>query len=178
MASRPAAGVSERCKNCSAPAASRPSPARPPDQARPHPGNPLIMPDQPTVTVIVLNYNGLRHLEDCFNSLLAVDYPADQLALMLVDNASQDGSTAFMREHFPRVVVAESPTNLGFAGGNNLGARASASQYVIFLNNDMRVDPQFVRGLVAAVQGGAEPGAAGLANASRVCAGAKILNWD
>jgi GT2 family glycosyltransferase/glycosyltransferase involved in cell wall biosynthesis len=126
------------------------------------------MPDLPPVTVVVLNYNGLQHLEDCFTSLLHVDYPTDRLELMLVDNASRDGSMAYVREHFPQVRLVQSPENLGFAGGNNLGARAATSQYVVFLNNDMRVDAGFVQALVGAVQTGPDV----------VSAGAKILNWD
>jgi GT2 family glycosyltransferase len=122
----------------------------------------------PTITLIVLNYNGLKHLRGCLPSLARLEYPADRLELMLVDNGSRDGSVAYVREHYPLVRVVESPSNLGFAGGNNLGAREANSQYVVFLNNDMWVEPGFLGGLVRAVQNG--PGAAS--------AGAKILNWD
>ncbi len=122
----------------------------------------------PLVTVIVLNYNGRRHLEQCLPSLLQVDYPADCLELMLVDNASNDGSVEFVQAHYPQVRVVRSPENIGFAAGNNLGAREASGQYLIFLNNDMRADRQFVKGLIAAIS--IEP--------EVVCAGAKILNWD
>jgi GT2 family glycosyltransferase/glycosyltransferase involved in cell wall biosynthesis len=126
------------------------------------------MSDIPTVTVIVLNYNGRKHLEGCFPSLLRLDYPTERLELMLVDNASNDGSVEFTETHYPQVRIVRSPTNLGFAAGNNLGARQTDSQYVIFLNNDMHVDSRFVQGLIDAIQ--SDPDA--------VCAGAKILNWD
>lgn len=126
------------------------------------------MPELPRVSVIVLNYNGQRHLEDCFPSLIEIDYPKDKLELMLVDNASTDRSVAFAEAHFPQVRVIRSPENVGFASGNNLGAREATGQYVLFLNNDMSVDPQFVRELVAAVQSGPDI----------VSAAAKILNWD
>jgi GT2 family glycosyltransferase/glycosyltransferase involved in cell wall biosynthesis len=126
------------------------------------------MPDTPTVTIIVLNYNGLKHLKDCFPSLLKQDYPSDRLELMLVDNASRDGSVPYVRERFPRVRLVQSEENLGFAGGNNLGARAATSQYVVFLNNDMWVEAGFVGALIRAVQSGTDV----------VSAGAKILNWN
>lgn len=119
-----------------------------------------------TVTVIVLNYNGLDYLADCFASLTALTYP--DLELMLVDNASSDGSTAYMQTHYPTVTLVQSDTNLGFAGGNNLGAAHATSDYVIFLNNDMRVPTDFVTHLVDAVH----------AAPDIVCVGAKILNWD
>lgn len=122
----------------------------------------------PTITIIVLNYNGLSHLQDCFASLVQLDYPQDRLELMLVDNASTDGSVEYIKRHYPQVQVVQNAKNLGFAAGNNIGARAASSQYVVFLNNDMWVDPQFVRGLVKAVQSDPEV----------VGAGAKILNWD
>src|SRR5436190_12790036 len=71
--------------------------------------------ERPTVSVVVLNYNGLKHLEACFRSLLALEYPADRLELMLVDNGSSDGSVAFVRERFPTVRVVETGGNIGFA---------------------------------------------------------------
>jgi GT2 family glycosyltransferase len=124
--------------------------------------------DQPSVTIIVLNYNGLKHLQDCFSSLTKLDYPADRLELMVVDNASTDGSVAYMQSQYPHVRLVVSPDNVGFAAGNNLGTAAATGQYIVFLNNDMWVEPRFVHGLVQAVQSGPDV----------VCASAKILNWD
>ncbi|MCJ7737876.1 MAG: glycosyltransferase, partial [Anaerolineae bacterium] len=103
------------------------------------------MSELPTVTVIVLNYNGLEHLGACFASLKEADYPSQTLQLMMVDNASTDGSVEFMREIYPEVQLVMNEDNRGFASGNNVGARKATSEYVIFLNNDMRVDPLFVR---------------------------------
>ena len=126
------------------------------------------MSEYPTVTIIVLNYNGLRHLKDCFSSLTQLDYPEAQLELMLVDNASTDGSVEYVQVNYPQVQIVRNEENLGFASGNNCGARKAIGQYIVFLNNDMWVDPQFVRGLVKAVQSDPEV----------VSAAAKILNWD
>jgi GT2 family glycosyltransferase len=128
----------------------------------------MVMSALPSVTIIVLNYNGLHHLQTCFASLAEVDYPTEQLELMLVDNASTDGSVAFVQSHYPQVNIVQNETNLGFAPANNRGAREARGQYVVFLNNDMVVEPEFLRGLIEAIA--SMPGA--------VCAGAKILNWD
>jgi GT2 family glycosyltransferase/glycosyltransferase involved in cell wall biosynthesis len=125
-------------------------------------------PDCPTVTIIVLNFNGLQHLTDCFASLTKIDYPSDRLELMLVDNASTDGSVEYIQTHYPQVRIVQNAENLGFGSGNNVGARAATSQYILFLNNDMWVDPQLVRGFIKAIQ----------QRPKAVCAGAKILNWD
>ncbi|MBI2900063.1 MAG: glycosyltransferase family 2 protein [Planctomycetes bacterium] len=122
----------------------------------------------PTVTVIVLNYNGVRHLEGCLPSLTELDYPGDRLDLMVVDNASTDGSVEFLRARYPRVRVVRTEKNVGFGAGNNFGARQAGGEYVVFLNNDMWVDRGLVRNLVQAVR----------SEAGVVSAGAKILNWD
>ena len=126
------------------------------------------MKEAPAVTLIVLNYNGREHLPACFNSLGELDYPADRLELMMVDNASGDGSVAYVRSHHPGVRVVQSKQNLGFAGGNNLGAREATGEHVVFLNNDMAVHPGLVTGLVETLESDPEA----------VSAGAKILSWD
>jgi GT2 family glycosyltransferase len=122
----------------------------------------------PTVTVAVLNYNGLRHLEPCLGSLRELDYPPEALEVMLVDNGSTDGSVPFVRAQFPEVTVVEIERNLGFAAGNNVAAQRSDATYIVFLNNDMKVDAGFVRGLVDAVAG----------DDAVASAGARILSWD
>lgn len=126
------------------------------------------MSELPNVSVIVLNYNGLKHLQDCFSSLTKIDYPPERLELMLVDNASTDGSVEFMKTHYPQVRLVSNEENIGFAAGNNRGARDATGDYIVFLNNDTWVEPQFVHGLVNAVQSGSKV----------ICAGAKMLNWD
>ena len=124
----------------------------------------------PTVTVVVLNYNGLRHLEDCFNSLLALNYPADKLELMFVDNASSDASVPFMREHFTSVTVVETGSNLGFAAGNNVGAERARGEYVAFLNNDTRVEPDWLVEMVRTLQNGRDSGVG--------CTSSLMLDWE
>jgi GT2 family glycosyltransferase/glycosyltransferase involved in cell wall biosynthesis len=118
--------------------------------------------------VIVLNYNGVDHLENCFSSLGRVAYPADRLELILMDNHSSDQSVEFTEKHFPLVRIIRGEQNFGFAGGNNRAAALAQGTYVVFLNNDMTVKEHFVQGLVDTVQ----------TNPEIACAGAMILNWD
>src|SRR3989304_583277 len=73
----------------------------------------------PAISVLVLNFNGLKHLEPCFSSLQQLEYPADKLELILVDNHSSDGSVEFMQTHFPGVKIIRHPQNYGFSKGNN-----------------------------------------------------------
>ncbi len=124
----------------------------------------------PTVTVVVLNYNGLKHLDTCFTSLLALDYPMDRLELMLVDNGSRDRSLDFMRERFPTVRLVETGANLGFAAGNDYGAERATGEYVAFLNNDTRVEPDWLLELVRGIQAGEERGV--------VCTSSLMLDWE
>ena len=121
----------------------------------------------PSVSVIILNYNGLLHLDPCFSSLAETDYPGP-IELILVDNGSTDPSVEHMGRYHPHVQVVRSATNLGFTGGNNLGVRHASGEYVVFLNNDMRVTPEWLRHLLAPMQ--PEEGL--------ICTGAKILRWD
>ena len=71
------------------------------------------MPATPTVTVIVLNFNGKRHLDVCLPSLKALDYP--NVSVMVADNGSNDGSLAWVRAHHPRMPIVEMGANIGFA---------------------------------------------------------------
>src|SRR4051794_12008465 len=85
--------------------------------------------DWPPLAVVVPNFNGAAHLDACFGSLEALDYPADQLELWLVDNASADDSLALMRRRFPRVRMLRNQSNLGFAAACNQGVAAAAAPY-------------------------------------------------
>ena len=115
----------------------------------------------PVVRVVVLNYNGGDLTMVCLRSLLATDWPADRLDVVLVDNASVDDVVARVRAELPAVIVVESPFNSGFAGGCNLGARAPGEwDLLAFINNDAVVAPDWLRPLVAAIDPAARIGAA------------------
>jgi GT2 family glycosyltransferase len=106
----------------------------------------------PSVHVLVINWNGMAHLDDCFMSLLASTYANTRF--VLIDNASSDGSASHVRETFgqdSRVEVLELPKNLGWSGGNNAAIRHALDEgadHVLLLNNDTRVDPHCVERLV------------------------------
>lgn len=119
----------------------------------------------PCVHVLVINWNGMEHVQACFDSLLASTYP--NARFILVDNASTDGSVAFVRDTYgadPRVDILECGRNLGWAGGNNYGmerALESGADYVFLLNNDTATEPDAIAHLVAAAE--ANPNAGALA---------------
>jgi GT2 family glycosyltransferase len=121
----------------------------------------------PVVSVIVLTVLGPTHLADCLSSLRAQTYPADRREIIVVDNASAEDPTAVVEEYYPGARIVRNASNLGFAVGNNVGARAASGEYVAFLNDDTRVHPEWLSELVGtAVRRGA------------VSVGSRILSWD
>lgn len=105
----------------------------------------------PRVHVIILNWNGREDTLECVASCREVSYPG--LRLLVVDNGSTDGSEAALRARFPDLEILQTGANLGFAGGNNVGIRhalASGADWVLLLNNDTVVAPDFVDALVRA----------------------------
>jgi GT2 family glycosyltransferase len=112
----------------------------------------------PTVSVIVLNYNGCRWLEGCLSSLAAQDFPS--LEVILVDNHSSDASIALVKERFPWVRVLALDRNAGFSGGNNAGARMARGRFLAFLNNDTEADGHWVSALTNALDESPQAGLA------------------
>ena len=96
------------------------------------------MSDYPLLSVIIPHWNGIRFLPDCLNSLKAQTYPA--IEVILVDNASSDGSQAVMKEQYPWVRLIELPTNQGFTGACNAGMLAATGEIICLLNNDTEVE--------------------------------------
>ena len=113
---------------------------------------------RPRATVVVVNLNGKRFLETCLRALEAQEVEGG-IEVILVDNASTDGSRDFVADAFPGVRVLAAPRNLGFAAGNNLGIRAAQGEHVVLLNNDTRPDPGWLAALVTAAESGGRVGA-------------------
>ena len=78
---------------------------------------------RPFVRVVVVNYDGGAVTRRCVDALLATEYPADRLQVVVVDNASVDGLNWVLREQYPNVTLIESNVNEGFARGCNLAMR-------------------------------------------------------
>ena len=96
-------------------------------------------------TIVIPNYNGLQFIEACLDSIYGGT--TTDVEVIVVDNASTDGSLAVVEEKFPQVRVIRNSTNTGFSVAVNQGILASRTPYVILLNNDTRVDKLFVREL-------------------------------
>lgn len=96
----------------------------------------------PSVSIIVLNYNGIIHLKECFNSLGNQTFK--DFETILVDNGSTDGSIDFVKNNFPDVRVLSLTENYGFCKGNNLGISIAKGAFIGLLNNDTCVDPDWL----------------------------------
>ncbi len=97
-------------------------------------------------SVIIPNWNGKNLLEDCLNSLGG--QTIKEFEIILVDNASTDRSLEFVAKKFPHVRIVKLEKNFGFAKAINEGVKASVAKYVIFLNNDTKVDKDWLKNLI------------------------------
>ncbi len=120
------------------------------------------------VSVILVNYRGAPDTIACLLSLRELDWPAERLELIVVENASGDDSAAAIRAAVPEAIVVESERNSGFAGGCNLGVEHATGQYVAFLNNDARADRRWLAAAVETLESDRRIGAI-------AC---KVLDWD
>jgi GT2 family glycosyltransferase len=99
------------------------------------------------VSVIIVNWNGRDYLNECLASLRRQTHR--ELEVIVVDNASTDGSVDLARSHFPQARYIVNPTNTGFARGNNIGIAAARGEWIALLNNDAVADDRWVEQLLA-----------------------------
>jgi GT2 family glycosyltransferase len=116
------------------------------------------MTDFPLVSIISVNYNQAQLTCEMLASLRRISYP--NIEVIIVDNASPTEAPTRIREEFPEVQLICSARNLGFAGGNNLGVAVAKGKYVLFLNNDTEVEPDFLEPLVACFEADPQAGVA------------------
>lgn len=118
---------------------------------------------QPRVAILILNWNGIRDTLETLESVQRLQ--CDNFEVVLVDNGSTDGSREAIVTAFPTVRLIASPTNLGVAGGRNLRIEAILQQpdvdYVLFLDNDVTLEPSLLDKLVEAVDGHPDVGILG-----------------
>lgn len=101
-------------------------------------------------SIIIPNWNGKKFLPTCLDALARQTYPA--LEIIIVDNASTDGSQAFISEHYPQVKLIQLPENRGFTGACNAGIQAAQGAYISLLNNDTEVDSKWAAAVVDAFE--------------------------
>lgn len=98
------------------------------------------------ITIIIPSWNGLHLLKICLQSIYCQTYRA--IEIILVDNGSVDGTTEWVRRHFPKIRIINFPFNKGFSAAVNEGIRQSCGRYLFLLNNDTELDPFCIEWLV------------------------------
>jgi GT2 family glycosyltransferase len=121
-------------------------------------GPPVVPPDAARVAVVIVSWNSREDLVPCLRSLAAVTLP---LEVVVVDNASADGSAAVARGLLPAGRVIEAGANLGFGRASNLGWRATGAPQVLFLNPDAEVRPGALEAMSARLEARPEVGIVG-----------------
>jgi len=95
-----------------------------------------------TFSVIIVSWNALEHLKTFLPSVAETDYP--HFEILLADNASTDGSPDWVQEHYPEIRVVSLDRNYGYCGGNNRAAPEAEGDILVFLNNDVKVEPDWL----------------------------------
>jgi GT2 family glycosyltransferase len=119
-------------------------------------------------TVVIPNYNGFKYLPECLDSLLTIASQESAFNIIVVDNASTDGSKLLMQTVYPQIRTIYLSSNTGFSHAVNEGIKAAHTPYVILLNNDTIVKPGFVRHLTSAIE----------KNSKTFSVGAQMLRMD
>ncbi len=102
------------------------------------------------VTVVIPHYNGKEILRRCLLSLKNTNFK--DFRIVIVDNGSVDNSLNMVRTEFPEANIVQSKKNLGYAGGCNLGIVSSNSKYIVLLNNDTKVEPDWLTLLLKKIE--------------------------
>lgn len=108
-----------------------------------------------TVSIVVLNWNGKRFIDNFMKSFLKQTYTKDKLELIFTDNDSSDDSVEYLRKEYgkdKRIKIVLNDKNYGYAKGNNLGIKEAIGDYVLVCNNDLELKPDLVEELVACAQ--------------------------
>lgn len=99
----------------------------------------------PRFSIIIVSWNALHHLKTFLPSVAGTDY--DDYEIILADNASTDGSRAWVREQYPEVKIVSFDRNYGYCGGNNRAVPYATGNILVFLNNDVQVRPDWLHPL-------------------------------
>jgi GT2 family glycosyltransferase len=115
----------------------------------------------PTAALILVTMNSVAFVGRALDSIRALDYPKDALTVVVVDNASHDGTPDLILREYPDVKLIRSTTNTGFAGGNNIGMRAFPADYFALVNPDVVLQPGWLRALIEVLEADRTIGVAG-----------------
>jgi len=113
----------------------------------------------PRVALMILNFNGLPFLKDCLESVVVSEYP--NLKIYVIDDGSADDSCNFVSSNYPGVKLIRLKQNVGFAEAYNTAVKAVEADYFVLLNNDTKVDSNFIEELVKRAESDKRVGSVG-----------------
>ncbi len=120
------------------------------------------------VSVVLVNFRGADDTIEAVRNLRELDWPADRLEIIIVENASGDDSLSKLKSIPGDIILVESKKNLGFTGGCNLGVEKASGEYIAFLNNDARPHKNWISEGISAFHGDPNIGAVA----------SKVLDWE
>jgi len=123
--------------------------------------------DEKELTISIVTYNSLDFLKDCLKSIFK-NPPSSKYRVVVVDNASEDGTAEFLKKNYPEVSLIKNSENIGFAAANNKAIKESYSEYIVLLNSDCEVYEKSLDKMVEFMEENPEVG----------IAGPKIINSD
>src|SRR3989338_4873394 len=106
------------------------------------------MSNYPFVSIIIVNYNGQKYLENCLKTAYATDYPKDKFEVIMVDNDSCDNSIEYARRNFDDLMIICNPKNVGPSAAKNIGVKIAKGDLITFLDNDVEVEKNWLKPLV------------------------------
>ncbi len=113
--------------------------------------------ENPLVSVLVLNYNGKKFLDDCFQTVLDASYP--NFETIMIDNLSTDDSVEYTQKNYPQVEIFQNGVNGGFSLAYNNAFKIAKGKYFVILNNDVKVEKNWIEPLVKEAEKDSEIGA-------------------
>ena len=136
------------------------------------------------ISVIIVNYNGKKFLPDCLTSIFHQTY--FPFEVIIVDNRSNDDSVEYIQQNFPDVKIVTLSTNRGFAGGTNAGIRKAEGKFILTLNNDTIIAPNFIDEIVKPMVSDSSVGMCaskmifpdGRINSTAICISRSGAAWD
>ena len=96
----------------------------------------------PKFSIVILNWNSFNFLPKCINSILTQSYFPHEI--IVIDNGSEDNSVEYIKTNFPDIKIIINSKNLGYSAGNNIGIRKSTGNWIVVLNADTEIDPDFL----------------------------------
>lgn len=114
----------------------------------------------PQISVIIINWNSANYLEKCISSIFK-NTAIDDIEIIVVDNASYDGSNRLISREFPGVKFIQLDKNMGFANANNLGFTHATSDFILFLNPDTEILDSSIEKMLTFLNSSSEAGAVG-----------------